>query len=75
MATETDIEPDRGRSVGPVTTSAGVGAALAYIVCAALGWAGLEVTAEFQGATAVVLVVLGGWIVKPRTTSKGRYSK
>ena len=68
-------EQDRGRTVGPVTTSAGVGAALAYLISAGLGWAGLEVTSEFQGALAIVLVVLGGLIVKPGTASKGRYSK
>lgn len=55
------------RQVGPVTTATSAAAAAVMVVCWALSaiW-GIEVPTEVQGAAAVVLVALAGWIVKPR---------
>lgn len=58
------------RTIGPVTTAAGGGAALSAVI----SWL-LEITlhvdvpTEIQGALAVLFVILAGWAVKPRTTT------
>lgn len=59
------------RNIGPVTTAATGGAALAGIVCwlAEIIFA-VEVPTDVQGYLAVVFVILAGWAVP---SSNGRY--
>lgn len=58
---------DDKRAIGPVTTATGAGAAGAYLICALIQmiW-GVETSTEFQGALTVVIVVVAGWMIKPR---------
>jgi hypothetical protein len=59
------------RSVGPVTTAAGVGAALSGLIAWLLKqFAGIEVPPEVQGYLAIILVVVAGWAVRPRTKAR-----
>lgn len=59
-----------GRTVGPVTTAAGGGAALSAVISWLLETLlHVQVPTEIQGALAVLFVILAGWAVKPRTTA------
>ena len=58
------------RSIGPVTTAAGGGAALSAVVSWLLQVTlHVDVPVEIQGSLAVLFVILAGWAVKPRTTT------
>ena len=55
------------RQVGPVTTAAGAGAALSGLLAWLLKqFAGIDMPPEVQGYLAIILVVLAGWLIKPR---------
>jgi len=55
------------RTIGPVTTAAGGGAALSAVISWLLETLlGVQVPTEIQGALAVLFVILAGWLVKPR---------
>ena len=54
------------RTIGPVTTAASGGAALAAIVCWVISqFAHIDVPPEIQGSVGIVFVILAGWAVKP----------
>jgi hypothetical protein len=67
---------DTTRTIGPVTTAAGGGAALAAIIAWLLETFGhVQVPTEIQGALAVLFVILAGWAVKPRpAVADGRHA-
>ena len=55
------------RTIGPVTTAAGGGAALSAVVAWLLQvFLHVDVPVEIQGALAILFVILAGWLVKPR---------
>jgi len=54
------------RQIGPVTTAAGGGAALAGIICWGLGrFAGVDVPSDVQGYLALLFVIIAGYLVRP----------
>lgn len=62
---ETETEPAT-RRVGPITTATTAAASGVLIVAWALEqWAGVTVPLEVQGAAAVVIVFLTGWLMPP----------
>jgi hypothetical protein len=64
------------RTIGPVTTAAGGGAALSAVLAWLLQTTlNVDVPVEIQGAMAVLFVILAGWAVKPRTApSRGTHA-
>lgn len=61
---------DQPRTIGPVTTAAGGGAALSAVVAWLLQITlHVDVPVEIQGALAVLFVILAGWLVRPRASS------
>lgn len=57
-----------GRTIGPVTTAAGGGVAVAGILSWLLGLTlGVDVPSEIQTYMGIVFVVIAGWMVKPST--------
>lgn len=69
VSTSTTTTTATNRTIGPVTTAAGGGAALSVILTWLIETFGhIQVPAEVQGSLAVVLVVLAGWLVKPAIT-------
>lgn len=55
------------RSIGPVTTAAGVGAAASGLLAWLLKeFAHIDMPPEVQGYLAIILVVAAGYAVKPK---------
>ena len=64
------MDTEQKRVIGPVTAGAGGGAALSLVICWVLArFAGIDVPADVQGAFTILLVLGGGYLVKP---SSGR---
>ena len=65
------MENNTGRTIGPVTTAAGGGVAVAGILSWLLGVIfGLEVPTEVQTYMGIVFVLIAGFLVKPTTRGK-----
>lgn len=63
---DTETEP-AGRTIGPVTTATASAAAGVLVVCWVIETTtGIVVPTEVQGAAAVVLVTIAGWLVPPQ---------
>lgn len=55
------------RQIGPVTTAAGGGVAAAGIISWAIEeFAGREVPTDVQTYIGIVLVIIAGWLIKPK---------
>lgn len=55
------------RSIGPVTGSAALGAAIGTIIVWVFTLNGIDVPEGVQGAIIVLCTIAGGWLVPPGT--------
>jgi hypothetical protein len=60
------MDTEQKRVIGPVTAGAGGGAALSLVICwLLLRFFGVDVPPDVQGAFTLLLVLGGGYLVKP----------
>lgn len=59
-----------GRTIGPVTGAATGGAALATLIAWVAELLGNPLPDRVEGALVVLLVIIGGWLVKPGTGAR-----
>lgn len=61
------MENNTGRTIGPVTTAAGGGVAVAGIIAWLLNVTlGVDVPNEVQTYMGIVFVLIAGWSIKPK---------
>ena len=65
--------PASGRTIGPVTLATGGAVAVTTLLCYLVKTIfGVEIPPVEQGAITLVIVMVSGWLVKPRS-SDGRH--